>query len=75
MAYDDINYTAGEQARRVALGVRGTIRLLRGGPIGRIDDRLDRIEDEARQRTDAERAARDAKAARDRADRAARKYR
>lgn len=75
MAYDDINYTAGEQARRVALGVRGTIRLLRGGPIGRIDDRLDRIEDEARQRTDAERVARDAKAARDRADRAARKYR
>lgn len=75
MANDDVTYTAGEQARRVALGVRGTIRLLRGGPIGRIDDRLDRIEHEARQRTDAERQAQEQKAARDRADRAARKYR
>lgn len=71
---DDVTYTAAEQARRVALGIRGSLRAHKGRPTARIDDQLDQIEREARQRADAERAAREAKAARDRADKAAKKF-
>lgn len=66
-------YTAGERAKLTALGVRGVARLLRGGPVGRIDDQIDRIQHEARLREQAEQIAREEKAARDRAEAAAKK--
>lgn len=54
-------YTAGEKARMAALVARGAVRIGRGKATAPVDRRLDRIEREAIERTEAEDRAREAK--------------
>jgi hypothetical protein len=50
-------YTAGEHARRAALGARGCVRILRGRSTGRVETALDRLEAKVADRTERDRRA------------------
>ncbi|MFE0389531.1 hypothetical protein ACFW1F_36535 [Streptomyces bungoensis] len=54
-------YTAGEVARLAGLSARGAARIARGKGTGPVDRAMDRIERDARERTEAEDRAREAK--------------
>lgn len=54
---DDIRYTTGEQAARVANAARGCIRIVRGRSTGRIDAADERREQQAADRTRREQDA------------------